>query len=73
MCIANTAFITTHLSNFVVMGGEKKKGKPDLFVLSRKSGYVFPGGCFEFGFLTDLIFFFSYITLLGFFASLEWF
>lgn len=55
------------------MGGEKKKGKPDLFVLSRKSGYVFPGGCFEFGFLTDLIFFFSYITLLGFFASLEWF
>lgn len=38
ICIANIAFTTTHLSNCVTMGGEKKKENPIHFLEQEDSG-----------------------------------
>lgn len=67
VCFANTVFVTTHLSNSVIMGGEKKKKTSDFLILSRRrAANVSCGGCFGFCFLTD--FFFPIYKVVGVFC-----
>jgi len=70
MCFANTAFVATHLSNSVIVGGEEKRRTSDFLVLRRRRAANAFCGVY-FCFLTD--FFFIYKVVGVFFPSLELF